>query len=74
MFCAASEVGRISCVMNPYKRYRVSAQRMSKKPMNVEFVLTIDTGRPSTSSEAMDLVHLLKATEEEANTQHSSNL
>jgi adenine-specific DNA-methyltransferase len=73
MFCAASEVGQITCVMNPYKRYRVSAQRMSRKPMNVEFVLTIDTSRPSRRGAAMDLVRLLKRTEDEAITRHASN-
>jgi adenine-specific DNA-methyltransferase len=39
--------GRTSVVMQGYKRYRVSAQRFSKKPMNVEFVLVVDTRRPS---------------------------
>ncbi len=34
-------------VMQGYKRYRVSAQRFSQKPMNVEFVLVIDTRRKS---------------------------
>jgi adenine-specific DNA-methyltransferase len=38
----SSRHGRLSCVMNAYKRYRVSAQRMSAKPVNVEFVLIID--------------------------------
>ena len=32
--------------MQGYKRYRVSSQRFSKKPMNVEFVLVLDTRRP----------------------------
>ena len=33
--------------MQGYKRYRVSSQRFSKKPMNVEFVLVVDTHRKS---------------------------
>lgn len=37
--------GHVSVVMQGYKRYRVSSQRFSKKPMNVEFVLVIDTHR-----------------------------
>ena len=35
--------GQVSLVMQGYKRYRVSSQRFSKKPMNVEFVLVLDT-------------------------------
>jgi adenine-specific DNA-methyltransferase len=35
--------GHVSIVMQGYKRYRVSSQRFSKKPMNVEFVLVLDT-------------------------------
>ena len=37
--------GHVSLVMQGYKRYRVSSQRFSKKPMNVEFVLVLDTER-----------------------------
>jgi adenine-specific DNA-methyltransferase len=42
-----SNVGRghVSLVMQGYKRYRVSSQRFSIKPMNVEFVLVLDTHR-----------------------------
>ena len=36
--CAARR-GALSVVTRPYKRYRVSAQRMSPKPINAEFVL-----------------------------------
>jgi len=71
MFVAASDRGRISCVMNPYKRYRVSSQRMSKKPMNVEFVLTIDTEHAGSRDEACDLVRVLHRTENEALSSHS---
>jgi adenine-specific DNA-methyltransferase len=35
--------GQVSLVMQGYKRYRVSSQRFSRKPMNVEFVLVLDT-------------------------------
>ena len=41
------ERGHVSVVMQGYKRYRVSSQRFSKKPMNVEFVLVVDTHRKS---------------------------
>jgi adenine-specific DNA-methyltransferase len=42
--------GLVSLVMQGYKRYRVSSQRFSKKPMNVEFVLVLDTHGKSKKS------------------------
>lgn len=44
------ERGRVAIEMQGYKRYRVSSQRFSKKPMNVEFVLIVDTRRRGGSS------------------------
>ncbi len=44
--------GHVSLVMQGYKRYRVSSQRFSKKPMNVEFVLVLDTHRDRQTSAA----------------------
>lgn len=44
---SAAGRGHVSVVMQGYKRYRVSSQRFSKKPMNVEFVLVVDTHRAS---------------------------
>jgi adenine-specific DNA-methyltransferase len=41
------ERGHVSVVMQGYKRYRVSSQRFSRKPMNVEFVLVVDARRKS---------------------------
>jgi adenine-specific DNA-methyltransferase len=46
------ERGRVSLEMQGYKRYRVSSQRFSKKPMNVELVLIVDTHR--TGGESAD--------------------
>ncbi len=46
--------GQVSLLMQGYKRYRVSSQRFSKKPMNVEFVLVLDTrGESKTSAEQL---------------------
>lgn len=42
--------GQVSLVMQGYKRYRVSSQRFSKKPMNIEFVLVLDTRVKSRTS------------------------
>jgi len=40
---ANTQRGRVSVVMRGYKRYRVSSQRFSAKPMNAEFVLLVNT-------------------------------
>ncbi len=40
---ANTQRGHVSIVMRGYKRYRVSSQRFSAKPMNAEFVLLVDT-------------------------------
>ncbi|MBI3591170.1 MAG: DNA adenine methylase [Candidatus Melainabacteria bacterium] len=39
--------GKLSMVTKPYKRYRVSTQRMSEKPYNVETVLILDKNKTS---------------------------
>jgi len=51
--------GRVRIEMQGYKRYRVSSQRFSKKPMNVEFVVLLDTRRPCNTSaeELLDEIH-----------------
>jgi adenine-specific DNA-methyltransferase len=45
----AANIGRghVRIEMRGYKRYRVSSQRFSEKPMNVEFVIVLDTHRES---------------------------
>ncbi len=42
---ANRDVGDVMPFMQPYKRYRVSSQRFSAKPVNVEFVLLTRRGR-----------------------------
>jgi adenine-specific DNA-methyltransferase len=74
MAAAAAEHGKLSCVLHPYKRYRVSTQRMSVKPMNVEFVLTIDTSRPGSASQAEEIVETLLKTEDHAVSNHPESL
>ena len=39
--------GKLSMVTKKYKRYRVSTQRMSKKPYNVETILILDKNKSS---------------------------
>lgn len=43
-------VGDVSVFARGYKRYRVSSQRRSAKPMNVEFVLLTEIGRMAARS------------------------
>jgi len=43
MLSANIDRGDVTIEMKGYKRYRVSSQRYSEKPMNVEFVLVLDT-------------------------------
>lgn len=52
---ANTQRGHVSVVMRGYKRYRVSSQRFSAKPMNAEFVLLVDThARNRTDPEALE--------------------
>lgn len=44
------ERGHVELEMKGYKRYRVSSQRFSAKPMNVEFVVVLDTHRKADAS------------------------
>ena len=42
--------GATVAFIQPYKRYRVSTQRFSRKPLNAEFVLLVDTARAARCS------------------------
>jgi adenine-specific DNA-methyltransferase len=50
LLSASVQRGQTSVVMRGYKRYRVSSQRFSQKPMNVEFILVTDTSRRAKTS------------------------
>lgn len=45
LLAANLERGHVRVAMRGYKRYRVSTQRFSAKPVNVEFVIVLDTKR-----------------------------
>lgn len=54
---ASAAVGELTCVMEPYQRYRVSKQRPSERSRTLEFVLVIDKqsgGNPSKADEVMN--------------------
>ena len=70
----AAKHGRLACVMNPYKRYRVSTQRMSAKPMNVEFVLIIDKSDTSTLFSAGDIADSILRAQDHALRNHRENI
>jgi adenine-specific DNA-methyltransferase len=53
--------GETTVFLQPYKRYRVSTQRFSARPHNIEFVLFTDTTRPSTRTPDSTLAELLHA-------------
>ena len=54
---ACAERGEVDFLKAPYKRYRVSPTRPSRKPLNVEFVLVLDLRRrpsdPARTAEAI---------------------
>jgi adenine-specific DNA-methyltransferase len=50
-------------VLKGYKRYRVSTQRFSKKPMNVEFVLVTEAGLRGSSGTRAELVAAIREAE-----------
>lgn len=60
---AAAERGGLSCLTHSYKRYRVSAQRMSARARNVEFVLSIDTARRPSAGEVEKIGEIIRAQE-----------
>jgi adenine-specific DNA-methyltransferase len=70
LIAAACRHGRTVCVRDAYKRYRVSAQRPSPKPLTVEFVLVTDTGRRGRAGEAGAILETLTRTEAEALARH----
>lgn len=63
--------GQTQYVLQNYKRYRVSAQRFSKKPVNVEFILIVDTGKTHTGPNAAELAEQINRAEANAINQHS---
>lgn len=58
--------GQTDFVTQHYKRYRVSTQRCSKKPLNVELILIVDTGKSHTGASAEAICASIVAAEEMA--------
>jgi len=70
LLAAASGRGALSCLVKPYKRYRVSSARPSAKPMNAEFVLIIDTAKASSPSDPNRIADLILSAEDTAIAEH----
>lgn len=61
--------GQVYVEMREYKRYRVSAQRFSKKPMNVEVIVAVDTHRQA-RNHVDELLSQITSTEKHALKNH----
>lgn len=64
--------GHTDFVTQQYKRYRVSAQRFSPKPVNVEFVLIVDIHKSHAGPSADAICESILHTEEAALNRHTS--
>lgn len=55
-------IGEVKIFAKAYKRYRVSSQRYSQKPKNIEFVLLTKVGQPNQQSagELVNKIHTLE--------------
>ncbi len=74
LLACAAERGRLEIVVSPYKRYRVSTQRMSDKPMNVEFVLVVDTADKGSASQSNAIYDQVMSAERQALKNHPENM
>lgn len=70
--CVARGATSIRCAT--YKRYRVSTQRFSTKPVNVEFVATIDAGRRHDGDDVEALATSIRAHERAAIAGHRETI
>ena len=70
---ACLQRGQTDFVMQDYKRYRVSTQRYSKKPLNVELILIVDTRKSHRGLNAEAIYDSILGAEERALTYHSES-
>ena len=62
--------GQTDFVLQGYKRYRVSSQRFSHKPVNIEFILIVDTSKSHQGSSAQQICDKIVQAEQTALVQH----
>jgi adenine-specific DNA-methyltransferase len=72
LVAANCERGATDVVMRGYKRYRVSSQRFSEKPMNVEFVLATQKGVKG-GAKAEAILAKIRGAEESVLAAHAEN-
>ena len=72
LLSANSARGQVRLEMCGYKRYRVSSQRFSKKPMNVEFIVVLDTHKKSDAS-VDELTSAIRSKEAKVLNNHPEN-
>lgn len=70
MLEACISKGHTQFALQHYKRYRVSSQRFSDKPLNVEFVLVVDAQRPHVGRSVSEMADLIREAEEDALSRH----
>jgi len=70
LLSACTRHGHTQYVLQNYKRYRVSSQRASKKPVNVEFILIVDTGKAHDGPDAAEIAQQIVSAEVDAVRQH----
>ncbi len=63
--------GQTDFVTQQYKRYRVSSQRFSPKPVNVEFILIVDTQKSHTGLNADTICDHILCAEQTALSRHT---
>jgi adenine-specific DNA-methyltransferase len=69
---ANTERGGVTLEVREYKRYRVSSQRYSEKPVNVEFIVVLDT-HAKANGNIDELVDSIRLAENRALTDHPEN-
>jgi adenine-specific DNA-methyltransferase len=57
--------GHTQYVSQNYKRYRVSSQRFSHKPTNIEFILIVDTAKRHSGSDSEEMAQQIRRAETE---------
>jgi len=62
--------GQTDFVLQGYKRYRVSSQRFSHKPVNIEFILTVDTSKDHQGPSVQEICDKIVQAEQTALVQH----
>ena len=68
------ERGHTTVVTRRYKRYRVSSQRFSAKPVNVELVVIVDAGKGHGGASVDSICHQIRQEEGQALDEHPETL